>query len=101
MVTVQQQQAEAFGGIAAAIEQEKYDALFAAVPKFDGKTKNLPPGSTGSCCFNRKKSANGVTEQVRTNVMTMLSAMNEEIDDENLKQRFYNVGGEAPRYDSS
>ena len=36
LVTTQQQQAEAFNALAAATEQRKYDALFTAVPRFDG-----------------------------------------------------------------
>ena len=39
LVTTQQQQAEAFNALATATEQRKYDALFAAVPKFDGTNK--------------------------------------------------------------
>ena len=31
--------AEAFGALAAATQQQKYDAMFAAVPKYDGKNK--------------------------------------------------------------
>ena len=36
MVNVQQQQAEAFGPLAAAMQQQKYEAMFAAVPRYDG-----------------------------------------------------------------
>ena len=39
MVNVQQQQAKAFGALAAATQQEKYGAMFAALPKYDGKNK--------------------------------------------------------------
>ena len=39
MVSVQQQQAEAFGALAAATQQEKYDTMFTAVPRYDGKNK--------------------------------------------------------------
>ena len=38
-MTTQQQQAEAFNALAAATEQRKYDALFTAVPKFNGTNK--------------------------------------------------------------
>ena len=39
MVTVQQQQANAFEGLAATTQQQKYDAMFAAVPRYDGTVK--------------------------------------------------------------
>ena len=39
MVTVQQQQANAFEALAATTQQEKYDAMFAAVPRYDGTNK--------------------------------------------------------------
>ena len=39
MVNVQQQQANAFKALAAATEQQKYDAMFAAVPRYNGKNK--------------------------------------------------------------
>ena len=39
MVNVQQQQATAFEALAATNQQQKYDAMFAAVPRYDGKNK--------------------------------------------------------------
>ena len=39
MVNVQQQQANAFEALAAATQQQKYDTMFAAVPRYDGKNK--------------------------------------------------------------
>ena len=39
MVNVQQQQATAFEALAATTQQQKYDAMFAAVPRYDGKNK--------------------------------------------------------------
>ena len=39
MVTVQQQQANAFEALAATTQQQKYDAMFTAVPRYDGKNK--------------------------------------------------------------
>ena len=39
MVNVQQQQANDFEALAATTQQQKYDAMFAAVPKYDGKNK--------------------------------------------------------------
>ena len=37
--TVQQQQANAFEALAATTQQQKYDAMFAAVPRYDGTHK--------------------------------------------------------------
>ena len=39
MVNVQQQHANAFEALAAATQQQKYDAMFTAVPGYDGKNK--------------------------------------------------------------
>ena len=39
MVNVQQQQANAFEALAATTQQQKYDAIFAAVPRYDGKNR--------------------------------------------------------------
>ena len=39
MVSVQQWQAEAFEALAATTQQKKYNAIFTAVPKYDGKNK--------------------------------------------------------------
>ena len=39
LVTTQQQQADAFNALATTTEQRKYEALFTAVPKFNGTNK--------------------------------------------------------------
>ena len=39
MVTAQQQQANTFEALAAATQQQKYDAMFTAVPRYDGTNK--------------------------------------------------------------
>ena len=39
MANVQQQQTNAFKALAAATQQQKYDAMFVAVPRYDGKNK--------------------------------------------------------------
>ena len=39
MVNVQQQQANTFEASAATTQQQKYDAMFTAVPRYDGKNK--------------------------------------------------------------
>ena len=39
MVTIQQQQANAFEALAATTQQQKYDAMFTAVPSYDGTNK--------------------------------------------------------------
>ena len=73
MVSVQQQQAEAFGALAAATQQEKYDSMFAAVPRYDGKNKeecavwiNWISSLATSAGRNLEI---GVTEQVRREML--------------------------------
>ena len=39
MINAQKQQVDAFNALADATQQQKFDALFAAIPKFDGKNK--------------------------------------------------------------
>ena len=39
MINVQQQPATAFEALAATTQQQKYDVMFAAVPRYDGKNK--------------------------------------------------------------
>ena len=39
MVDAQRQQGDAFNALANATQQQKFDALFAAMPKFDGRNK--------------------------------------------------------------
>ena len=39
MVNVQQQQANAFETLAATTQQQKYDAMFTAVPRYDATNK--------------------------------------------------------------
>ena len=52
MVNVQQQQATAFEALAAATQQQKYDAMFAAVPRYDDYYVDLETSSSFSKHFN-------------------------------------------------
>ena len=100
LVTTQQQQADAFNALATATEQRKYDTLFAAVPKFNGTNKE-------DCAVWLSRIASLVAttgqdlhmellNQADENVMTMLAGINEEVDDEALKEEIMRCLSNAP-----
>ena len=68
IVTVQQQQADAFEALAAATQQQKYDVMFTTIPRYDGKNNEQCAvwlnwiSSLGTC---RTQPKIGATEQVR------------------------------------
>ena len=84
------QKAEAFGALAAATEEKRYDALFTAIPKYDGTNKE-------NCTIWISRISSLATSTGRDlrmellnrpegNVMMMLAGMNKEIDDEGVKE---------------
>ena len=98
-VSAQQQQADAFNALANATEQRKYDALFAAVPKFDGTNKE-------DCAvwLSRIESLVETTgrdlriellNRADGDVMTMLANI-ETVDDEALKEEVMRCFSNAP-----
>ena len=100
MVSVQQQQAEAFGALAATTQQQKYDAMFAAVPRYDGKNKEecavlitqiLSLAALAGCnlrleLFNRSEG----------DVTTVIAGMDDTISDEDLKEEIMRCFSNAP-----
>ena len=69
MVTVQQQQANAFEALAATTQQQKYDAMFAAIPRYDGTNKEECAvwlnQISSLATSGRMQSEIGATKQVR------------------------------------
>ena len=93
-------EAKACGAIAATTEQPKYDALFAAVPIYDGTNKE-------DCTVLISRIASFTTStgrdlrmellnQSKGNVMMMLAGMNEEIDDEDIKEELKRCFSNTP-----
>ena len=100
MVAVQQQQAGAFEALAAATEQQKYNTLFAAVPKYDGKNKEdcatwiirIP----ALAILTGRNLRMELLNRSEGSVITMLSTMNEEVSDEDLKEELMRCFSNAP-----
>ena len=101
MVSVQQQQAEAFGALAATTQQQKYDAMFAAVPRYDGKNKEecavlitqiLIPCSLGRMHILRLELFN----RSEGDVTTVIAGMDDTISDEDLKEEIMRCFSNAP-----
>ena len=90
MVTVQQKQADAFEALAATTQQQKYDAMFAAVPRYDGTNKeecavwlnqiSSLAASTG--CSLRLELLN----RLEGDVTTTIARMDDNVSDDNLKE---------------
>ena len=90
MVNVQQQQAQYFGALAATTQQEKYDVMFAAVPKYDGKNKEecavwINQISSLAASAGRKLRLE-LLNRSEEDVMTIIAGMDDNVDDEDLKE---------------
>ena len=105
MVNVKEQQAKAFGALAAAAQQQKYDAMFAAVPKYDGKNKE-------ECAvwINRISSIAASTgrnlrlellNRSEGDVMTIIAGMDDNVDDRRSQRRNHEMFLQCPNYKSS
>ena len=100
MVDVQRQQTDAFNALAAAMEQRKYDNLFAAIPRYDGSNKE-------ECAIwisriDQLATSTGRNLQMELlnwadgPVMTMLAGMSEDVDDEDIKEELMRCFSNAP-----
>ena len=100
MVTIQQQQAEAFGALAAATQQKKYDTMFAATPKYDGKNKeecaiwvNRVSSLAASAGRSLRLELLNISDG---DVMTMIAGMDDNMDDQDLKEEIMRCFSNAP-----
>ena len=100
MVTVQQQQANAFEALAAATQQQKYDAMFTAVPRYDGKNKEqcavslnqISSLATLAGCSLRLE----VLNRSEVDVTTVIAGMDDTISDDDLKEEIMRCFSNAP-----
>ena len=101
MIDAQKQQADAFNALADATQQQKFDALFAAIPKFDGKNKEectIWMGRINSLCVSTGRNLRmELLNRAEGDVMTMLAGMNEELDDEDVKEELMRCFSDAPQ----
>ena len=90
MINAQKQQADAFNALVHATQQQKFDVLFAAVSKFDGKNKEkcaIWMGRIDSLCASTGRNLSmELLNRAEGDVMAMLAGMNEELDDEDVKE---------------
>ena len=95
MINAQKQQADAFNALVDATQQWKFDALFAAIPKFDGKNKEecaIWMGRINSLCASTGRNLRmELLNRAEGDVMTMLAGMNEELDDEDVKEELHEM----------
>ena len=100
MVDAQKQQADAFNALAAATQQQKFDALFAAIPKFDDRNKEectIWMGRIDSLCASTGRNLRmELLNRAKGDVMTMLVGMNEELDDEDVKEELMRCFCDTP-----
>ena len=100
MVTVQQQQANTFEALAAATQQQKYDAMFAAVPRYDGKNKEecavwlnqISSLANSAGCSLRLELLN----RSEGDVMTVIAGMDDTVSDDDLKEEIMRCFSNAP-----
>ena len=90
MVNVQQQQATAFEALAAATQQQKFDAMFATVPRYDCKNKEecavwlnqiLSLALSGECSLRLE-----LLNRSEGDVTTIIAGMDETVSDDDLKE---------------
>ena len=99
MIAVQQQQADAFEALAAATQQQKYDTMFTAVPRYDGKNKEecavwlnqISSLATLAGCSLRLELLNRSED-----VMTVIAGMDDTVSDDNLKEEIMRCFSTAP-----
>ena len=100
MVNVQQQEATAFEALAAATQQQKYDAMFAGVPRYDGKNKEecvvwlnqISSLALSAGCSLRLELLN----RSEGDVTTIIAGMDDTISDDNLKEEIMRCFSNAP-----
>ena len=90
MVNVQQQQATAFEALAATTQEQKYDAMFAAVPRYDGKKKEecaVWLNQTSSLATLAGRSLRlELLNRSEGDVTTIVAGMDDTISDDDLKE---------------
>ena len=99
MVTVQQQQTNAFEALAATTQQHKYDAMFAAVPKYDGTNKEecavwsnrISSLATSAGCSLRLELLNRSGD-----VTTTIARMDDTVSNDDLKEEIRRCFSNAP-----
>ena len=98
MVTVQQQQANAFEALAATTQQQKYDTMFTAVPRYDGKNKEECAVWLNQISSLATLAGHSLRLELlnrsEVDITTVIAGMDDTISDDNLKEImrcFYNA----------
>ena len=91
---------DAFNVLADATQQWKFDAIFIAIPKFNGKNQEECAIWVGRidflCASTGRNLGMELLNQAEGDGMTMLTGMNEELDDEDLKDELMRCFSNAP-----
>ena len=99
MVNVQQQQETAFEALAATTQQQKYDAMFAAVPRYNGKNKEecaVWLNQISSLALSAGHSLRLELLNRSEDVITIIAGMDDTISDDNLKEEIMRCFSNAP-----
>ena len=100
MVTLQYQQADAFEALAATTQQQKYDAMFTAVPRYDGKKKEKCAvwlnwiSSLATLAGHSQRLE--LLNRSEGDVTTVIAGMDDTISDDNLKEEIMRCFSNAP-----
>ena len=90
MVNVHQQQATAFEALTATTQQQKYDVMFAAVPRYDGKNKEecaVWLNQISSLALSAGYSLRlELLNRSEGDVTTIITGMDDTVSDDNLKE---------------
>ena len=100
IVTVQQQQSNALEALAATTQQQKYDAMFTAVPRYDGKNKEecavwlnwISSLATSAGHSLRLELLN----RLEGDVTTVIAGMDDTVSDDHLKEEIMRCFSNAP-----
>ena len=100
MVNVQQQQATAFEALAATTQQQKYDVMFAAVPRYDGKNKEECAAWLNWILSLALLAGHSLRLELLSrsegDVTTIIAGMDDTISDDNLKEEIMRCFSNAP-----
>ena len=100
MVNVQQQQANAFKALAATTQQQKYDAMFTAVPRYNGKNKEecaVWLNQISSLATSAGHSLRlELLNRSEGDVTTIIAGMDGTVGDDDLKEEIMRCFSNAP-----
>ena len=100
MINVQQQQANAFKALAATTQQQMYDAMFTAVPRYDGRNKEecaVWLNQISSLATSARHSLRlELLNRSEGDVTTIIASVDDTMGDDDLKEEIMRCFSNAP-----